>query len=80
MGNNKKNEIKGTKKQKILIGVQIFIVIFMLVFAVVARHVLKIEDSIISNVIFICVAMVCVLMNIINLSEKDNDKDNKPKE
>ena len=77
MGNNKKFEIKGTKKQKILLGVQIFIVIFMLVFAVAARHVLKIEDSIISNVIFICVAMVFVLMNIINLSGKDSDEDNK---
>jgi len=75
MNNKKKIIIKGTKKQKILLGLQMLIVVFILVFTVVAKHVLKIDDSIISKTIFIGVAIVFGLMLIINSLEKDDDKD-----
>jgi len=74
MGKSKNITIKGNKKQKILLGIQVFIIAFMLIFAVIGKHFLKIDDSIISNVMFGCIILVVVILNIISFSNKEDNK------
>jgi len=79
MRNKKKFVIEGTKKQKILLVIQLFLIIFMLAFAVIGKHVLKIEDSAIFTVIDICVPLIIAIMAIILLLEKDHKDDKNTK-
>lgn len=76
MSDKKKFKLEGTKKQKILLIVQLFLIIFMIAFMIIGEHIVNIEDPIIYNVIDICVPLIIAIMTIILLLEKDN-KDSK---
>jgi len=76
----KKLVIKGSKKQKILLAIEVLIIIFMLAFAVIGKHVAKIDDEIILRVNYVCVFLTIVLSFIISAeAAKKEENDNKKK-